>query len=59
VLLAPADLLTPYAVELRYDSAFWPSIERAREARDAALTIKAFVLARLPAGSGTQAGDQA
>ncbi len=41
--------LTPYAVELRYDDEFWPSRETAREALDAATTLRDFVLARLPA----------
>ncbi len=43
-----AELLTPYAVDLRCDNRFWPSVEVAREARDAALTIKDFVIQRLP-----------
>ncbi len=41
--------LTPYAVELRYDDEFWPSVETARQALDAALAIKRFVMDRLPA----------
>ena len=41
-------LLTPYAVAMRYDDDFWPSEEVAREAYDAALTIKRLVLDRLP-----------
>jgi len=49
--------LTPYAITGRYDAEFWPSLDQAREARDAALAIKAFVVARLPAGPKTQAGD--
>lgn len=40
--------LTPYAVVLRYDTSFWPTIEIAREARTAAMTITEFVLRRLP-----------
>jgi len=40
--------LTPYAVELRYDDDFWPSIETTREAFNVAQTIKAFILERLP-----------
>ena len=40
--------LTPYAVELRYDDEFWPSAETARQALDAAATIRDFVLDRLP-----------
>jgi HEPN domain-containing protein len=47
-LKAMSQELTPYAVELRYDDEFWPSIETARQALDAALTIKSFVMARLP-----------
>jgi hypothetical protein len=39
--------LTPYAVELRYDDEFWPSVDTAREALDAALAIKSFVMDRL------------
>jgi HEPN domain-containing protein len=48
VLLRFAELLTPYALELRYDDDFWPSLEVTREARDAALAIRRFVLQRLP-----------
>ncbi len=40
--------LTPYAVELRYDDEFWPSVETVQQALDAALTIKGFVMDRLP-----------
>ena len=40
--------LTPYAVQLRYDDEFWPSAETAHQALDAALTIKDFVVDRLP-----------
>jgi HEPN domain-containing protein len=40
--------LTPYAVELRYDDEFWPSVETARQALDAALAIKSFVMDHLP-----------
>ena len=40
--------LTPYAVELRYDDEFWPSVETTREAFNAGQTIKAFILERLP-----------
>lgn len=40
--------LTPYAVELRYDEEFWPSGQTARQALDAATTIREFVLNRLP-----------
>jgi len=40
--------LTPYAVELRYDSEFWPSVEVAQKARSSALDVREFVLSRLP-----------
>jgi hypothetical protein len=40
--------LTPYAVELRYDDEFWPALETARQALDAALEIKRLVIERLP-----------
>lgn len=40
--------LTPYAVRLRYDDSFWPTVETAKQARDSALAIRNFVLARLP-----------
>ena len=41
--------LTPFAVELRYDDAFWPPESVAKEARSSALEVFEFVLARLPA----------
>ena len=40
--------LTPCAVKLRYDDAFWPSLEVAQEAGAAALAARDFVLCRLP-----------
>jgi HEPN domain-containing protein len=40
--------LTPYAVELRYDAEFWPALETASQALSAAITIRDFVLERLP-----------
>lgn len=40
--------LTPYAVELRYDDEFWPTAETVAQALNAALTIKEFVVKRLP-----------
>lgn len=43
-----AGMLTPYAVELRYDDEFWPDIEVVSNARDAALAVRSFVLERLP-----------
>lgn len=42
--------LTPYAVELRYDDEFWPAAATASRALDTALTIKKFVMDRLPPG---------
>lgn len=48
--------LTPYAVELRYDSEFWPSLEAAQEAQAAALGVKKFVLERLPADLAGRGG---
>lgn len=47
-LVSIAASLTPYAVELRYDDAFWPSLETASEARAAATKIREIVLDRLP-----------
>lgn len=40
--------LTPYAVELRYDDEFWPSLEVGREAFSAALQIRDFVMEKFP-----------
>ncbi len=40
--------LTPYAIRLRYDDSFWPTLEAATQARTSALTVRDFVLARLP-----------
>jgi HEPN domain-containing protein len=39
--------LTPYAVQVRYDDAFWPALEVAEEALSAARTVRDFVRARL------------
>ena len=39
--------LTPYAVDLRYDTEFWPAPEMAREAYEAARAIKEFVIKRM------------
>ena len=41
------ELLTPFAVSSRYDEEFWPTLEVATEALEAAETIRAFVLARI------------
>ncbi|MDQ6695357.1 MAG: hypothetical protein M3014_13230 [Chloroflexota bacterium] len=48
-LLGLAQSLTLYAVEVRYDDDFWPQNATARQALDDALTMKEFVLARIPA----------
>ena len=40
--------LTPYAVRLRYDDSFWPTLEVARQAQASGLAIRDFVLSRLP-----------
>ncbi len=42
------EILTPYAVEMRYDDDFWPPFETVQEALETALAIKCFVAARLP-----------
>ena len=47
-LMSEVQGLTEYAIRPRYDPEFWPAIERAKSARDAALAVKEFVLARLP-----------
>jgi HEPN domain-containing protein len=43
-----ASELTPYAVRVRYDDSFWPSVETAKQARASAFAIRDFVLAHLP-----------
>ncbi len=52
-LKALSQELTPYAVELRYDAEFWPELDTARQALDAALTIKDFVVTHLPPESSS------
>lgn len=47
-LVSVVELLTPYAVELRYDSEFWPTEEEARDALASAEKVKQFVCIRLP-----------
>lgn len=42
-LAADAKALTPYAVKLRYDSQFWPSLDEARAALEQARRIYDFV----------------
>ena len=41
--------LTTYAVQARYDFSFWPDRDTAEEARNAATTVRADVVAILPA----------
>lgn len=48
-LLSTVEPLTPFAVESRYDSDFWPEKEVAEEARFLARSVRSFVVARLPA----------
>lgn len=43
-----AELLTPYAVSLRYDQDFWPDEPTVEEAVEAAEHIRRFVVERLP-----------
>ena len=40
--------LTPYGVQLRYDSSFWPDVATAQEAINLAMAIRAAVLAVAP-----------
>jgi len=47
-LISVVESLTPYAVEMRHDSEFWPDEEVARDARSRALAVSDFVLRRLP-----------
>lgn len=47
-LLPIVEPLTPYAIEMRYDSEFWPDEQTAQEARSSALAVRDFVLSRLP-----------
>lgn len=42
-------LLTPYAVQLRYDEDFWPSEQETATALQSAQTLRAFVVPLLPA----------
>lgn len=46
--LSAADILTDYAVEIRYpDEWYEPTLEEAKEAYEMALNIKLFVLEKL------------
>ena len=47
-LRSTASPLTPYAIELRYSSDFWPTLETASAAWDAASRIVEFVEERRP-----------
>ena len=47
-LMQPAEVLTPYAVDFRYDLRFSPTEEAVTEAVESAQAIKSFVLTRLP-----------
>lgn len=47
-LIPVVEPLTPYAVELRYDSDFWPTAQEASEARDFAIAAREFVFAHIP-----------
>ncbi len=49
-LIPMVEPLTPYAVELRYDSEFWPSEQVAQEARTSSLAVCEFVVNKLPEG---------
>jgi HEPN domain-containing protein len=40
--------LTPYAVELRYDTEYWPARDEAEAALSSAKAVRDFVLKRLP-----------
>lgn len=44
-------VLTPYAVQLRYDHTFWPDAQTAQEALDAVERARAAVLTVLPSGA--------
>ena len=56
-LLTTAERLTPYAIRVRYDPEFWPSADEAQQARAAALTIRHFVLQRLPPDLADEPGE--
>jgi HEPN domain-containing protein len=47
-IMKSAQLLTPYAVEARYDEDFWPDLETTREAVLQAKVVRDFILDRLP-----------
>ena len=46
-LISVVEPLTPYAIEVRYDSEFWPDEQVAQEARSLALTARKFILNRM------------
>ena len=41
------EVLTPFAVELRYDADFWPPREDAEDAMQKAVAVRAFVLSHI------------
>lgn len=47
-LLPLVEPLTPYAVELRYDDEFWPTIQTAQEASASAQRVRQLVRQKLP-----------
>jgi HEPN domain-containing protein len=47
-LTPAASELTPYAVRLRSDDSFWPTLDMAKQARASALAIRDLVLGHLP-----------
>ncbi|OFX14500.1 MAG: hypothetical protein A2Z18_05650 [Armatimonadetes bacterium RBG_16_58_9] len=51
-LMPVVEPLTPFAVELRYDSEFWPTREVAAEARTSAQGVRDLVMSRLGAYYG-------
>ena len=46
-LAGVAEMLTPFAVEVRYDLDFWPEADAVARARDAVEAIREFVSGRL------------
>jgi HEPN domain-containing protein len=50
-LIDTAELLTPFGVEARYDTEFWPSSETLKQAELAADRIAKFVTSRVPTAS--------
>jgi hypothetical protein len=46
-LYSVVEPLTPFAVELRYDTEFWPLQEDVDQAQQNAVLVKEFILERL------------